>query len=93
VSKQAAAKTAEGLERLGYVVRVAHPTDARAVTVKRSSRGDELLHLSAEILARLHADWVATLGADRVRMLEDDLERMATTHGAAKLGDLPGWLR
>jgi DNA-binding MarR family transcriptional regulator len=93
VSKQAAAKTAAGLERLGYIVREAHPTDARAVAVRRSSRGDELLELSGEIFARLRAEWATTLGAERLRTLEDDLERIASSHGSAKLGDLPGWLR
>jgi DNA-binding MarR family transcriptional regulator len=93
VSKQAAAKTAGGLERLGYIVRVPHPTDARAVLIRRTPRGEELLGLSAEIFGRLHAGWVSDVGAERIRALEDDLERMAATSGGAKLGDLPGWLR
>jgi DNA-binding MarR family transcriptional regulator len=92
VTKQAAAKTAAGLERLGYVERTPDPVDARAVRLRRTPRGDEMLALSAEIFGRLRAGWVAELGAERVRMLEDDLERMAA-RGGAKLGDLPGWLR
>jgi DNA-binding MarR family transcriptional regulator len=92
VSKQAAAKTAASLERLGYVVRERHPTDARAVRLRRHPRGEQLLSLSAEIFERLHAAWTDELGADRIRALEDDLERIATVSGA-KLGDLPGWLR
>lgn len=92
VSKQAAAKTAASLERLGYIVRQHHPTDARAVRLRRSTRGDELLSLSAEIFERLHAAWANEIGAERIHALEDDLERIATTSGA-KLGDLPGWLR
>lgn len=92
VSKQAAAKTAASLERLGYVTRELHPTDARAVKLRRSPHGEEFLAVSAEILARLRAGWAAELGAERMRALEDDLERIALTDGA-KIGDLPGWLR
>ncbi len=93
VSKQAAAKTVAALERLGYVVREPHPADARAVQLRRSRRGEELLALSAGTFGRIHAGWVAELGAERVGALIDDLERMATATGGAKLGDLPGWLR
>jgi DNA-binding MarR family transcriptional regulator len=93
VSKQAAAKTAAGLEQLGYLVREAHPDDARAVRLLRSARADELLTLSAESFARQRAAWTAELGAERVRALEEDLERMVGAAGGAKLGDVPGWLR
>ena len=93
MSKQAAAKTAEGLQRLDYVRREIDPADARAVRLRRSPPGEELLELSSEIFGRLRADWVAALGGERLRMLEDDLERLAADHGGAKLGDLPGWLR
>jgi DNA-binding MarR family transcriptional regulator len=92
VSKQAATKTAASLERLGYVTREAHPTDARAVRLARSRRGEELLWQSAEIFERLRAAWATELGLERIQALEDDLERIAVTTGA-KLGDLPGWLR
>jgi DNA-binding MarR family transcriptional regulator len=92
ISKQAAAKTAAGLERLGYVVREQDPRDGRAVALRRTARGVELLVLSAEIFAQLRAVWASELGADRVTALEDDLERIAAA-GGAKLGDLPGWLR
>jgi DNA-binding MarR family transcriptional regulator len=92
VSKQAAAKTAASLERLDYVLREHHPTDARAVQLRRSPRGEELLAMSAEIFAQLRAGWARELGIERIRALEDDLERIAVA-GGAKLGDLPGWLR
>lgn len=93
VSKQAAAKTVAGLERLGYVDRGTHAGDARAVHVRRSQRGEELLALSAETFSRIRAAWVEELGAEHTVALEDDLERIAAVSGGAKLGDLPGWLR
>ena len=92
VSKQAAAKTVAGLERLGYALREDNPSDARAVLVRRGVAGEELLALSAEAFDRIRAAWVAELGRDRVARLEDDLDRLAGANGVAKFGDLPGWL-
>ena len=92
VSKQAATKTAAGLERLGYITREPHPTDARAIQLRRTPHGEEFLSLSAEIFQRLHAAWASELGSERIQMLEDDLERIAIS-SPVKLGDLPGWLR
>jgi len=93
VSKQAAAKTAAGLDRLGYIVRAPDPADARAIHLRRSARGEEFLALSAMTFARLRGRWIDELGADRVETLEDDLQRMVASSGPDKLGDLPGWLR
>ena len=93
VSKQAAAKAAAGLERLGYVQRKRDAADARSVVLRRSARGEELLAASARIFERLREDWVRELGADRVRALEDDLATMIGRAGGVRLGDLPGWLR
>jgi DNA-binding MarR family transcriptional regulator len=92
VTKQAATKTAASLERLGYLIRQPHPTDARAVVLRRSARGDQFLATSAEIFEELHARWAQQVGMRRLRALEDDLERIVTAHGT-KLADLPGWLR
>jgi DNA-binding MarR family transcriptional regulator len=91
VSKQAAAKTAAALERLGYLRREPDPGDARQVVLRRSPRGEELLALSATGFERIRRQWVHQLGARRVAALEDDLQDVAGP--AAKLGDLPGWLR
>jgi DNA-binding MarR family transcriptional regulator len=92
VTKQAAAKTAASLERLGYVTREHHPTDARAIRLRRAPRGEQLLSLSAEIFEQLRNTWAGELGIERIHMLENDLDRIAAA-SRAKLGDLPGWLR
>ena len=92
VSKQAATKTAAGLQRLGYVRRARDPADARAIRLERTPRGDELLGLSAEIFERLRGQWAEQIGASRLHNLQDDLAQLAST-GTAKLGDFPGWLR
>ena len=95
VSKQAAAKTAANLERLGYVARRASETDARAWLLHRTERGEEMLRLSSASFARQRRRLVGQLGAARVAALEDDLEQLAggaSRTGLAALSDLPGWL-
>ena len=70
VSKQAATKTVAALERLGYVQRETHPADARAVLVRRTPHGVDLLARSAVIFAQLRAELETDLGhrpARRVR--------------------------
>jgi DNA-binding MarR family transcriptional regulator len=89
VSKQAAGKHLETLERLGYVERVPDPADARSKLAQLSARGTESLTLSAAIFERLRAEWSAALGADRLRALEEDLATVAP--GALLPLDIPGW--
>ena len=90
VSKQAAAKTARGLEALGYVARQIDPDDARATVLRRTPRANDLLRLSAEFFEREQRHWIETLGADRFRALVHDLD---TISAGAKISDLAGWLR
>jgi DNA-binding MarR family transcriptional regulator len=89
VSKQAAGKTVEALERLGYVERAEDPGDARRRLVRRTARGDDVLARSARIFDGLRAQWAATLGERRLRALEDDLRRV--TPGEPFSLDVPGW--
>ncbi|MFE2019652.1 MarR family winged helix-turn-helix transcriptional regulator [Streptomyces sp. NPDC059499] len=80
VSKQAAGKTVEKLEGFGYVERVDDPEDGRRKLVRLTARGIDMLARSAEGFDRLRAEWVRTLGAERVRALEADLRTMAPAH-------------
>ncbi|MFJ9677256.1 MarR family winged helix-turn-helix transcriptional regulator [Streptomyces sp. NPDC101194] len=89
VSKQAAGKTVEKLEGLGYVERVDDPRDGRRKLVRLTARGVDVLVASAEGFDRLRAEWVRVLGEGRVRALEDDLRTMAPA-GVFRL-DVPGW--
>lgn len=93
VSKQAAAKTANALEQVGYIARQADPDDARATVLVWTARGEEMLVLSAKIFDELRVVWASQLGIDRLRRIEDDLEVLVASTGGAKIGDLPGWLR
>jgi DNA-binding MarR family transcriptional regulator len=89
VSKQAAGKTLDALERMGYVGREADPRDARRKRVRLTERGLDCLRRSALIFDELRAGWVETLGEERLRALEADL-RTVTPAEALRL-DMPGW--
>jgi DNA-binding MarR family transcriptional regulator len=93
VSKQAAAKTAAGLEQVGYVQRRADPGDGRAWQLVRTERGEEMLRLSARIFEQQRRRWVGQLGAERLSALEDDLALLAGDRPGAALAGLPGWLQ
>ena len=94
VTKQAAAKTAAGLEQIGYITRRPSTHDARATVLTRTPRGEEMLDLSAAIFEQLRRDWVRRLGAEeKVEAIENGLAAIATSTGGTKIGDLPGWLR
>ncbi|WP_093801167.1 MarR family winged helix-turn-helix transcriptional regulator [Streptomyces sp. Wb2n-11] len=90
VSKQAAGKTVERLERLGYVERADDPDDGRRKLVRLTPRGSDALARSAVIFGRLRARWVEALGAQRVDALEADLRAMAPGGGGLRL-DAAGW--
>ena len=92
VSKQAAAKTAAGLERLGYVRSEQEPGDRRVRRIRRTDRGRDLLDVSAQVLAGVRAAWADQLGTARLDALEDDLATMLGDTGPATRWDLPGWL-
>lgn len=89
VSKQAAGKTVDRLVALGYLERADDPADARRKLVRMTAKGIDGLHRSAVVFDQLRDHWVATLGADRVAALEDDLHRMAPAD-VFRL-DVPGW--
>jgi DNA-binding MarR family transcriptional regulator len=89
VTKQAAAKHVELLERHGYLERWTDPADGRRKPVRLTARGLEVLQISARAFDELRAGWAATLGVERLRALEADLR--AVTPAAAFRLDLPGW--
>jgi DNA-binding MarR family transcriptional regulator len=89
VTKQAAGKTIDALQQLGYVIRVPDGVDQRQKIVVLTERGADALLQSAQIFDELRARWADELGADRLRALEADL---ATVTGEAVIPlDVPGW--
>lgn len=89
VSKQAAAKTATGMESAGYVVRGSVPGDRRAVLLRRTARADEFLAASAAGFEHIMDRWRRQLGVDRFDAMVNALAEVA---GDRPVGDLPGWL-
>ena len=89
VSKQAAGKTIDRLEELGYAERVDDPADGRRKLVRLTGRGIDSLDRSAVIFDGLRARWAAALGPGRLADLEDALRTMVP----AGLGvDAVSWL-
>jgi DNA-binding MarR family transcriptional regulator len=89
VSKQAAGKTVDRLAALGYVERAGDAADGRRKLIRLTTRGIDALIQSARIFDELRAEWVATLGADRVAHLESALRTMVPA--PAFRIDVPGW--
>ncbi|WP_336207472.1 MarR family winged helix-turn-helix transcriptional regulator [Nonomuraea sp. LPB2021202275-12-8] len=89
VTKQAAGKTIETLERIGYVERTQDPADTRRKIVRLTPYGLDALTRSARIFDDLRARWAAELGEDRLNALESDL-RKVTPANLWRL-DVPGW--
>ena len=89
VSKQAAGKTIEGLERDGYVERVADPADARSKIIRMTPRGAEVQQLAFEAMARLRARWAERPGEEQMAAIEAGLREM-TADREMKF-DIPGW--
>ncbi|MFF5260311.1 MarR family winged helix-turn-helix transcriptional regulator [Actinomadura viridis] len=89
ISKQAAGKTVETLERLGYVERAADSRDARRKVVRLTGRGTDSLARSAAAFEGIRARWSEELGEERLRALEADLRRLAP--GDLFRLDVPGW--
>lgn len=89
VSKQAAGKTVEALERIGYVRRTPDPADTRRKIISLTPLGVDALARSARIFDTLRARWAAELGEERLKALEADLRRV-TPADLWRL-DVPGW--
>jgi DNA-binding MarR family transcriptional regulator len=89
ISKQAAGKTVERLEELGYVHRTGDDADHRRQTVRLTPRGISALTLSAMIFGDIRMRWERELGATRLAELEADLRTMAP--GETFRLDVPGW--
>ncbi|NUP52607.1 MAG: winged helix-turn-helix transcriptional regulator [Catenulispora sp.] len=89
VSKQAAGKTIEGLERDGYVERVPDPDDARSKIIRLTRRGVEVQQLAFRLMAEQRARWAGQLGEEQIAALEAALR--AITADRETRFDIPGW--
>jgi DNA-binding MarR family transcriptional regulator len=89
ISKQAAGKTIERLEELGYVHKAGDDQDRRRKLVRITPRGLDALAMSAMIFDDIRSRWASVLGPDRLSALEADLRSMVP--GERFRLDVPGW--
>lgn len=86
VTKQAASKLVDAMERGGYVSRQAHGDDARAKEIAITARGRAFLVKVESIYRELEGEWAQVTSKKRVEALRDDLR---TILEAAYGGTLP----
>jgi DNA-binding MarR family transcriptional regulator len=89
VSKQAAGKTIDRLEELGYVHRVDDDADRRRKLIRLTPHGIAALAMSAVIFGDIRSRWESALGPERLAELESDLRAMVP--GETFRLDVPGW--
>ncbi|MFJ8444455.1 MarR family winged helix-turn-helix transcriptional regulator [Kitasatospora griseola] len=89
VSKQAAGKTVDRLEALGYAERADDPGDARRKVVRLTPHGLDVLARSAVVFEQIRGRWAAALGEQRLRELEDGLAQLTGPSGFRL--DAAGW--
>jgi DNA-binding MarR family transcriptional regulator len=89
ISKQAAGKTIDRLEALGYVQKAGDDRDRRRKLVRITARGVEALAMSAMIFDDIRSRWAGALGPGRLSALEADLHTMVP--GETFRLDVPGW--
>jgi DNA-binding MarR family transcriptional regulator len=89
ISKQAAGKTTDRLEALGYVERADDAADGRRKLIRLTPRGVDVLSRSALIFDDLHAEWATTIGARQLADLETALQAVVPADGFRL--DAPGW--
>lgn len=74
ITKQSMAELVAHQERLGYVERVADPTDRRAKLVRATPRGKQLYAIAHEVVAEIEAEWTRRLGKAKMRRLRELLQ-------------------
>ncbi|MBA3672198.1 MAG: winged helix-turn-helix transcriptional regulator [Gemmatimonadaceae bacterium] len=86
VTKQAASKLIDVMERGGYVRRKAHGNDARAKTIAITARGRKVLVTVESIYRGLEVEWADATSKERMEALRADLRTVVeVAHG----GQLP----
>ncbi|MEO7093096.1 MAG: MarR family winged helix-turn-helix transcriptional regulator [Polyangiales bacterium] len=82
VTKQAASKLVDAMERGGYVKRAPHGDDARAKTIAITPRGRRFLVTVEEIYLALEDEWAVVTSKKRVEALRTDLRAVIeAAHG------------
>ncbi len=86
VTKQAASKLIDAMERANYLERYDHPDDARSKLLRITPKGKRLLRTVEEIYRQLEGEWAEAIGMRELSRLRSDLTRaLRALHG----GSLP----
>lgn len=62
LTKQSMGYLVDDLEALGYMERIADPTDRRAKVVRLTERGRQVEETVREVIRQIEADWSARMG-------------------------------
>jgi DNA-binding MarR family transcriptional regulator len=76
ISKQGAGVLVDQLERLGYVRRVADPTDGRARLIVIEERGRRAAEVAKATSTEILAEWTAFLGTRNFTLLHQILDQL-----------------
>jgi DNA-binding MarR family transcriptional regulator len=76
ITKQAVSKMVNHLEKSGYVMRHTHPADKREKIIVLTERGWLVMKAKEEILAEIEQKWIESIGAERMKMLKEDLMKL-----------------
>jgi DNA-binding MarR family transcriptional regulator len=87
ISKQAAAKTAQSLEELGFITRTRGPHDRRERILQPTPRGLEMLRLSALAFRREVEDWRRRAGDEVIDATLDAL--LVAPRPTRRVADFP----
>ena len=85
VTKQAASKTIDAMERAGYVKRTPHDDDARAKEIVITARGRRFLATVEAIYGELEDEWARVTSKKRVEALRADLRLVVEAAHGGKL--------
>lgn len=85
MTKQSVGEVTSDLEALGYVERVADPSDGRAKIIRLTPHGREVYGIGRGLIDELEREWAERYGEDRIAALRDALEAVT----AERLGALP----
>ncbi|WP_243526845.1 MarR family transcriptional regulator [Bacillus pseudomycoides] len=76
ITKQAVSKMVDYLEKSGYVMRKAHPTDKRGKIIVLTEKGWLVVQAKEKILTEIEQRWIENIGAERMQMLKEDLTKL-----------------
>lgn len=77
VTRQAASQMVTELEKRGWVERSPDPDDRRAVLVRHTATGRRMLLDALEQMDDIERGYVATIGAEQMRLLKESLLAIA----------------